>query len=174
MDERVYVAPSVSPAVLAEALRDARLHWAYAERLEDTVLTWRDALLNGDVPLERWDHGRAFGPELEVSWWQCDEGYEVRAIISIGQPPACISWKRLDTDGWQAEGDYVTLLIGEHDTDRPTDMPTWSAARIPRYLPYPVEVLGGKKPPSRATLVARVYRAGGIIVTQRLVQVKGV
>jgi hypothetical protein len=173
MDEMVYVAPSVSPAMLTEALRDTRLHWAYAERLEDTVLTWRDALLNGDVPLKRWDHGRAFGPEMEVSWWRRDEGYEVRAIISTGQPPAVILWTRLDTGGWQAEDDHVALLIGEHDADRPTDVPTWSAARIPRYLPYPVEV-SERKTPLRAALVVRVYRAGGIIVTQRLVQVKGV
>ncbi len=174
MDDKVYVATSVSLAMLADALRDTRLKWAYAERMEDIVLTWRDALLDGAVALERWGHGRAFGPEMEVSWWRRGEGYEVRAITAAEQPPTCIPWTRWDTDSWQAEDDHVTLLIGEHDADRQADVPTWSAARIPRYLLYPVEISTGEKPPSRVALVARAYRTGGIVVTQRLVQVKGV
>lgn len=172
MDEAVYVAQSISLASLTKALQDPRLRWAYAERVEDIVLTWRDALLGDTVPLERWSHGRAFSQELEVCWWRRDGGYKVRAIVSAGKPPAGIAWTLLNTDNWQATGDHAALLIGEHDTDRSGDVPTWSAARIPRYLPYPVPMSGTL--PTRVALVARAYRSGGIVVTQRLVRVEGV
>ena len=172
MDEAVYVAQSVSLAALTEALQDPRLRWAYAERLENIVLTWHDALLNDATPLERWLHGRAFSQELEVCWWQRDDDYEVRATVSAGKPPSGITWTPLNTGSWQAADDQVALLVGDHDADRPGNVPTWSAARIPRYLPYPVPVSGTS--PARVALVARAYQSGGIVVTQRLLRVEGV
>jgi len=172
VNEIIYGAQSVSPAILQEVLQDERLRWVYAERVEDTVLTWRDALLDETVPLERWHHGRAFGPDLEIGWWQWDEGYEVRAIVAAGRPPVSIAWAIVDAADWQEGDDQIILLIGEHDADRPTDVPTWSVARIPRYLAYPVKV--GTAPPQRVALVQRVYRLNGIVVTERLVRLKEV
>ena len=171
MDERVYVASGVTPEALAEALRDPRLRLVYAERMEDTVLTWRDDWLQMPVALERWTYGRAFGEEAELRWQKSEDGYEVRAI-AVGDAPAGIDWKVEPCDDWdERPGEQPLLLVGERDRDRPSPQPTWSEARIPRYLTYPVEA------PAQATrvaLVQRVYRRNGVVVTTRLLRVEEV
>jgi hypothetical protein len=172
MHESVYSAQSVPSAALKVVLEDERLRWVYAERMEDIVLTWCQDWLNSPIPLECWCHGRAFGPELEVSWWRRDDSYDVRSIVVAGDRPRDIAWVALDTKEWQRDAEQTILLTGEHDTDRSTCVPTWSAARIPRYLPYPVEV--GEMLPRRVGLVQCVYRVSGVIVTERLIRVQEV
>lgn len=171
MDERVYVASGVSAEALTEALRDPRLRWVYAERMEDTVLAWHEAWLRTPVSLDRWTHGRAFGEEAELRWQKGERGYEVRAI-AVGVAPTGIGWKAEPCDDWEANPyEQRLLLVGDRDRDRPSPQPTWSAARIPRYLAYPVAA------PARATrvaLVQRVYRRNGAIVTTRLLRVEEV
>lgn len=167
-----YIASQVSVAGLTNALRDPRLRWAYAERMEDTVLTWRDTLLNGSVALDRWTHVRAFGPALELAWWRSKDRVTARAVVaSGGAPPSGIEWQPYPTDDWepQSQQGVDMLLIGERDPDAPAHEPQWSAARIPRYLEYP-----GEGSARRMAMVRQAYRRQGAIVAWRLVEVKGV
>ncbi len=169
MDEKVYEA-KVTLAHLAQALNDSRLLWVYAKRLEDIVLAARAGWLGSGIPLERWEYGCAFGPDLELSWWQRDDGYNVRAITAE-TPPENVAWTALDMAGWQADDPVPWLLVGEYDADRKSNVPTWSTARIPRYLAYPVPDLDA--PPERVVLVAQTFRQAGHVAICRLVRVEG-
>lgn len=175
MDERIYSAKGISAAALRQALEDPRLRWVYGERMEDIVLITRTRWLDQEITLEHWHHGRAFAPALELSWWQRNgERYEVRAITA-GDPPTGIDWDlwESDWDSWQPDATIPWLLVGEHDTDRESDRgPSWSVARIPRYLYYPVPELDA--PSTRVAAQARAYRQQGMITLHRLLEVKGV
>ena len=94
-----YVAENVSTSNLCKALGDERLRWVYAERLQEAVLTCRKDILGGDVPLDHWTHARAFGPELELSWWRNQGHLEIRAILNENGalPPATLSWQPYPT-----------------------------------------------------------------------------
>ena len=166
MDE-CYIADAVSLPDLARALCDARLQWVYAERMEDTVLTWREALLDGPVDLARWTHGRAFGMDLELAWWRRGEVWQARAILSAGQAPEGIAWEPYPTEGWESQaGDGRVLLLGERDPGVQAGEPLWSTERIPRYLKYPAD--GDAR---RVALLKRSYRQRGVVVAWRLVGV---
>lgn len=171
MAEKIYEAQATL-AQLAQALEDARLLWVYAKRLEDIVLDARPAWLAAGVPLERWDQGCAFGPELELCWQRRGDTYEVRAITEA-PPPEVVAWIAWDMGGWRADDGALArwLLVGERDADRESGAPTWSEARIPRYLAYPVP--DPTAPPERVALVARVYRCDGLVALHRLVCVEG-
>jgi len=170
MDEW-YTADAVSIPDLARALRDARLQWVYAERMEDTILTWREALLDGSVDLARWTHGRVFGPDLELAWWRRGEALQARAILSADQtPPEGIAWEPYPTEGWKSQdGDGRVLLLGECDPEAPADEPLWSTERIPRYLQYPI---AGEA--QRVALLKRSYRQRGVVVAWRLLGIEKV
>ena len=170
MDEQVHIAKGVAWTALGQALADPRLTWVYAERLEDIVLAECEIWLTGPAPLQRWSHGRAFSSTLEVAWWQEGDNVSVRAI-GTGTPPAGITWEAQDTSGWGPDPDVAQLLAGQLDTDHPYSQPTWSTARLPRYLAYPVM---GEPPPERVALVVRSYRVEGVLVTERLVSLEGV
>lgn len=181
IQEQMYTDQNVTASALRQALTDPRLRWVYAERMEDIVLTACTGWPPDGVPLERWCHGRAFADELELCWWlrdserdDSDDGarYDVRAI-TVGDAPAAeaIHWqaKAIDDD----EGTVSQwLLIGEQDTDRESDRPSWSVARIPRYLYYPVPEQ--KIPPERVAVWTKAYRHAGITTLHRLLAVKGV
>jgi hypothetical protein len=166
-----YTAHQVSIVGLASALRDPRLRWVYAERTADIVLTRHDALLDGSLPLERWTHGRAFGPELELAWWCTGDQLQARTVTTGGEPPRGIDWEPRATQGWepQTQRGRDTLLLGERDPDAPGDDPKWSEVRIPRYLEYPV---AGNA--ARVALVRQTYQRQGVVVAWRLVEVRGV
>jgi hypothetical protein len=167
--DRVYRADQVPTPLLREALHDERLRWAFAERMEDTVLTYCAELLDGTVDLGRWSHGRAFGPGLELAWWKRDVEMEARAIVAGGgEPPPGIDWDLLSPAGWQRADAEATLLWGELDPDVPAGEPSWSTAQIPRYLGHPIA-----DGAPRVVLVRQAYRQGGIVIASRLVEVKG-
>jgi hypothetical protein len=168
---RWYTAHKVLVAGLVSALRDPRLRWVYAERTADIVLIGRDDLLDGSLPLERWTHGRAFGPELELAWWRSGDQLQARAVVTKDEPPGGIDWEPHAIQDWepQTQRGQATLLLGERDPDVPGDDPKWSEARIPHYLEYPV---AGSA--ARVTLVRQTYRHRGVIVAWRLVEVRGV
>ncbi|HEY75745.1 MAG TPA: hypothetical protein G4O00_06140 [Thermoflexia bacterium] len=104
---RWFAAEDVTPEELRIALGDPRFRWVYAERMEDVVLTWRDAFLEDAAPLERWTHGRAFGPEAELAWWWDEGRAEARAIVEGGPPPTASpghpirrkTWSRFGREG---------------------------------------------------------------------------
>lgn len=164
--EAWYIASRVSMADLGRALRDLRLKWVYAERMEDTVLTWRDALLEQQATLARWNHGRAFGLELELTWWRRGDSVDARAIVAQGNLPEGITWQPYPTNEWKVE-EHEVLLVGERDPNVQAEKPVWSTARIPRYLAYPAD--GSFQ---RVALVEHVYRHQGIVVASRLKEVK--
>jgi hypothetical protein len=181
IQEQLYTAQNVTASALRQALTDARLRWVYAERMEDIVLTACAGWPPDEAPLERWRHGRAFADELELCWWRRGSGrasehdgvrYDVRAITA-GDAPAteAIDWQAQALADWKAAPSQW-LLIGEQDTDRESDCPSWSVARIPRYLYYPAPEQ--ETPPERVAVWATAYRHAGITTLHRLLTVKGV
>jgi hypothetical protein len=167
--ETVYVAETTL-AHLEQALQDARLLWVYATRLEDIVLVRRDDWAASGVPLERWEYGYAFGPDLELSWQRREHGesYNARAITAA-TPPDTIDWTAWDMTGWQSDAPTPWLLLGEHD--KKSNVPTWWTARIPRYLAYPVLDPGDL--PERVVLIAQSFRQAGRVALHRLLRVEG-
>jgi hypothetical protein len=168
--DKWYVAETVSMTDLAKALRDVRMEWTYAERMEDTILTRRDVLLDGTVPLEHYTHGRAFGPDLEVAWWRNGNKVQACSVVVEGEPPMGIDWTPYpdSTDDWKAvpQNGQSFLLAGERDPDAPAVEPRWSTARIPRYLEYPAD--GSWR---QVALIEQPYRYADVIVARRLVAV---
>lgn len=167
MNNRLYTATDVTAASLRHALQDRRLTWVYAERMENTVLDWRVEWLKLPGAPERWTHGRAFGPDLELRWEQRQDGFEVRVITNGCAPPDGLSLAEVPFNLTADEDEQQLLLIGERDRDRPSDRPTWSAARIPCYLAYPADDSA-----ARVALAQRVYRQNGQVIATRLLRVK--
>jgi len=169
--DKWYTVRGISFDDLSQALHDARLQWVYAERMEDTVLTWRDDFLKSSIDLAQWSHGRAFGPDAELAWWCRGKYIEMRAIVGTENPPAGITWEPFPTDGWEPvrRDGIEELLIGERDPNVPTVEPQWSTARIPRYMEYPTD--GSAR---RVALIKQAYRYMGVIVAWRLVRVQKV
>ena len=168
MPEQWFLAAQGGLPDLQSALGDPRLRWAYAERMEDTVLVWLRDLLAGPVALERWACGRAFGPQLEVSWQREGAGYNLRACAVEGGAPPGSQWQPDPAAaGWvRSKKDEELLLFGEQESETQT---RWSALRIPRYLDYPVD-----QPGPRVALVVAVYQAQGQRRLQRFVGLAGV
>lgn len=174
MRDVIQTATEVPLPVLQELLDAVTWTWAYAERQADIVLTGRERFLSGSVPLAQWGHGRVFDEHLELSWWRQDERYDLRWIAGgASSPPERITWTAVDTTAWTAEEQHW-LLVGEYDKDRENEVPTWSEARIPRYLPYPVDLEAGATPPDRVALVARIYQVQHMPHTTRLLRVEEV
>lgn len=169
MGDRQYTATGVTAAALRHALQDERLTWVYAERMENIVLDWRTEWLKSPDAPEHWMHGRAFGPELELRWEQRQDGFEVRVITDGGAPPNGLACSEIPFDLAADEDEQRLLLVGERDRDRPSDRPTWSVARIPRYLAYPADGSA-----ARVALAQRVYRKSGQVVATRLLRVEEV
>lgn len=175
MRDVIQTASEVSLSALQELLAATAWTWAYTERQADIVLTKRAALLEGNqAPVAQWEHGRAFNAELEISWWQRGASYDVRWIATTAMTaPVAISWNVLDTSEWTAS-EQRWLLIGERDANRKDTVPTWSVARIPRYLPYPLELEAGASSPTRVALVSRLYRVRHVPRITRLLRVEEV
>jgi hypothetical protein len=167
---REYVVHNVSPASLGDLLQSEVWPWLYAERMEATELMFLADALEADVPWQRWQHGRAFGSESELAWWrQPDERYQVR-LLAEGALPAGLAWGEAVAQ-WTPWSDKAeaTLLHGTLDGET-GDRPSWSEARIPRWLHYPVTE---QPAPERVVLLTLVYQRNGIPGLTRLVGVQG-
>ena len=66
---------------------------------------------------------------------------------------------------------YPLRLHGAHKGSDEDGRPTWSEARIPRHLAYPVEVGKEENPPEHMALRALDYARAGCVVLTRLVKV---
>ncbi len=178
----IRTARKVDLKTLRQVLSDPRLIWVYAERMADTGLGTVDDLLNDSplgapedgnrpgVKLERWEHGRAFGPDLEIDWWREGEVFRLRALVE-GDLPKGVEWSEPE-DGAALVAVGVSrsiLLYGTHDKKPSPDQPTWSEARVPRHMAYPVQFEGS--PPHQVMLVGQDYARLGVVVLTRLVEV---
>jgi hypothetical protein len=175
----IYVARGVSVEMLRQVLGHPGLRWAYAERMADTGLGTTVDLLDSQplgaptdgrrpgVDLERWEHGRAFGPDLEIDWWCEGETFRLRAL-SEKAPPEGIPWMGIG-DGLEAVGSPCKMLLyGAFDQGSNSERPTWSEARIPRRLAHPLK---DEPRPERVALLGQDYARRGTVVLTRLVGV---
>jgi len=178
----IRTAREVNLETLRQVLASADLRWVYAERMADTGLGTVADLLAGEplgapkdgsrpgIELERWEHGRAFGPQMEVDWWREGETFRLRAL-SESKLPEGVNWQEPDNGPASVAmgAPRAMMLHGTHDEKSPSDRPTWSEARVPRHLAYPVQV--GSPPPERVTLLGQDYARRGVVVLTRLVGV---
>jgi len=178
----VRTAREISLDTLRQVLAHSNLQWAYAERMADTGLGTIADLLEGEplgspkdgnrpgVGLERWEHGRAFGPDLEIDWWREGETFRLRGLSESALPEE-ITWT--EPNGSSPPTVVGTLrvmtLYGIHDKASSPERPTWSEARVPRYLAYPIQC--DDQPPQRVTLLGQDYARRGVVVMTRLVGV---
>lgn len=171
MPEKWFLARGVDLAALSSALQDPRLEWVYAERMEDTILAEIKDLSAQGVELDQWEHGRAFGPQIEIAWWRASLGFDLRAIVEEGKPPQGPQWAPdpLGDDFTRIEK-KSNLLIGERDKKETSNPPAWSTARIPRYLYYPLK----GEPTRRVALTFITYQIDGLCCEQRLIGLEGV
>ncbi|MEJ5312388.1 MAG: hypothetical protein WHX52_21700 [Anaerolineae bacterium] len=184
----IRTARGVDLETLRRVLAENNLRWAYAERMADTGLGTVADLLAGEplgapkeyvdpdaarpgVSLERWEHGRAFGPEMEVDWWREGKTFRLR-VLSESQLPAGVVWTEPDGEAPVAQGTpRPMLLYGSHDDKSPQERPTWSETRIPRHLAHPIS---SDKPPRRVALLGQDYaRAGAVVITRLIAVVPG-
>lgn len=179
----IRTASGISLKTLRKVLVDSDLDWVYAERMADTGLGTVADLLNGEplgapkdssrpgVRLEQWEHGRAFGPELEIDWWREGEAFRLRAL-SEGDVPDSVNWTE-PGDGpvpVAVDGLRPMVLHGSYDDKSPPERPTWSEARIPRHLAYPIQ-FEDSSPSRRVVLLGQDYVRGDVVVLTRLVKV---
>jgi len=167
---KVFRVESVDLEALRTALRDDRLHWFYGERMENVHLGWLAELLEGQgqVPLDRFVTGRAFGPGIEVSWWKEGSNYRLRTILESGSLPGELDWKKATAPTLKSlPGDEHQLVLwGTYDDE----LGAWAEARIPRPLPHPTSWEGN--PPKQAALLVRDYRRDGAVVLTRFLKVE--
>jgi hypothetical protein len=165
-------AANVTTATLAKLLawgRDEGWQWLYGEGVTEIVLTWlAPALAAEPAAWPQWTHGRAFGPSGEVSWWlEADGHYRLRCLSEADAQPLAdeIAWSEAVTwQRWPVGNHWgnasETLLHGSFDSGRTqaSGQSSWSDARIPRYLHYPVEVDIDQAPAEmRAVLSSWLY-----------------
>lgn len=172
----------VIPNVLAGALHDLLAwgvqqqvwSWLYGETALGTTLAALPPLTTTlDAGWADWSPGRAFGPHAELRWWAQDDGrYRLRLLHDAGPLPPGQVWG--DGQVWVAWGSPLpTLLHGTLDTGRTAEsgQASWSEARIPRYLVYPVDGDLETIPPDavvRVTLTVQAYAQDGIVGLTRL------
>lgn len=161
-----YVRRGVAAADLNALVEAQPGDWFYGERPPDTVLVWASGALDGGLAWADWRHGRRFGPEGELAWWpEAGGAFTCRLLAGPGAA------------GWEGATEYTaaddevneTLLHGLYDED--SDPPTWSEARIPRYLAYPVED-NAPGLNTRAVLLTRGYRGPAGDRLERLLAVE--
>lgn len=164
-----YAATAVPADVLHQLLQAGSWPWLYAERMEGTELLRLAVALAGTLPWTRWAHGRAFGPESELTWWrQADGRYQLRLLSESVAPDGDILWQA--GEPLAADPPYQSLLFGTYDDDSAGDVPSWSEARIPRRLHYP---LAADSPPAeQVALRLQNLRYHGIAIGTRLLAVE--
>ncbi len=170
---KIYTAENVTPQTLRQLLTDSNLKWVYAESLTNTILAYTgDFLLGKDQDLLQWEHGRAFDETLELDWWRTGETFRLRLLTERDVPDG-VNWNKTGAVVQPIRDEPYSLrmhgMCDEH-TASPKH-PTWSEARIPRHLAYPVAVGKGENPPERVALRALDYARAGCVVLTRLVGV---
>jgi hypothetical protein len=166
-------------ALLAWGEGEGTWPWLYGEAETGLLL---QKLADARAEWKAWRHGRAFGPAAELDWWEEEGGryrgrYRLRFLAASVAPPddPALPWS--DAEEWDAWDDEpaVTLLHGTYDRDRSQtqERPSWSEARIPRWLHYPVDVPAADAPEAlRAVLVSRAYAQNGIVGLNRLIEIR--
>jgi len=152
-----YRAYQVTQSDLAGGLDSSDWQWLYYEAVAEINLTWFDHLPENWT---QWRHGRAFTHDKELAWWrQTNSLYTARLLLT--QPPLpptdAISWGQ--GRRWEKIPNSQTqfLLHGTLDQDAgnpSSDLPSWSEARIPRWLHYPIAY---EAPPERVALKVISY-----------------
>ncbi len=144
--------------------------WLYAERPETTELLW---LAESQADWQQWPYARAFGPESELNWQRQEDGRYTLRLLTDAPPPVLTGLDWGAAAVWQPFGsEQSTWLHGRLDEDRSEVQGelTWSEARIPRWLAYP---LGAETaPPERVVLQVQTYAQGGIVGLTRLLAVQ--
>ncbi|MBK8935348.1 MAG: hypothetical protein IPM76_24125 [Chloroflexi bacterium] len=137
-----------------------------------------------DADWQLWPHGRAFGEKGELAWWEQGDGrYHLRLSLETDSPPTGAEMLWIDPETWLPWGDeatdYVveTLLHGSYDAESSQEIgrESWSEARIPRWLHYPLAV--DKTLPKlekvRAVMVTRPYHhQDNVVILTRLLGLK--
>lgn len=158
--------------LVAWGTANGRWRWLYSEAETGVELTY----LAG-VDWRLWPHGRAFGEQAELAWWwQADGRYQLRLSLDTGRPPDITGMTWGSPETWRSwRKDVVqTLLHGRYDVGRAEEIgqASWSEARIPRWLHYPVTVDAAQPKPElvRAVLLTQSYqRQDGLVGLTRLV-----
>lgn len=146
-------------ALIAWGVADGRCPWLYGEA-ETGVTLARLA----EADWRRWPHGRAFGQAVELAWWREGNGrYRLRLCLERGAPPDDLGLTWGTPESWlpRSADHEETLLHGSYDVDgsREIGQASWSEARIPRWLHYPLDVDGEAAGADqiRAVLLTRPY-----------------
>lgn len=118
-------------------------HWLYGEQMTQITLAYLvEELEISPSAWRQWSHGRVFGDTCELAWWSLSKDqYALRLLIESGDQPPGLAWG-VGEEWLPWGGVNATLLHGSLDTKRSKEsgQPSWSEARIPRYLHYPVKV----------------------------------
>ncbi len=169
---KIHTAEGIAPKTLRQLLSDSNLRWVYAESLTDTILAYTgDFLPDKDKDLLQWEHGRAFDEALELDWWCTEQTFRLR-LLTEGDILDGVDWNEPDSVVQPVQDEpYPLRLHGKYDKKHTAspERPTWSEARIPQHIAYPVEVGEGEKPPERVVLRALDYARTGCVVLTRLV-----
>ena len=155
----IYLLEEADEDMLKKALEAEGLKWAYVERVKESVFLSIEEL----SPLARWQHGRAFGSQLQVNWWRKRESYRLVLLTEQASLSGNVPWQKAKiASPWTALPDFdlaagQVRLTGE----RSEGEAAWFEARLPRPLHYP-DV--GTPPPRKVALRIRRYRGkeGGI------------
>jgi hypothetical protein len=172
----VYTLPALDETAVGDlvawGMTNGRWRWLYGEAETGVELAY---LAGMDWRL--WPHGRAFGEQAELAWWrQADGRYQLRLALETGSLPTItgITWGSPET-WWVWEPEAArTLLHGRYDVGRSQEIgqASWSEARIPRWLHYPVSVDAAQPKPElvRAVLLTQSYRQqDGLVGLTRVV-----
>jgi len=169
---RTAVDETAVDAVAAWCAANNRCVWLYGEA-ETGVELARFAAGNWRL----WPHGRAFGEEVELAWWlEADGRYQLRLCLETGGPPAVsgVTWGSPEIWHLRDSAATKTLLHGSYDVEgsQTIGQGSWSEARIPRWLHYPLDVDPAEPKPEevRAVLLTQPYnRQDGLAIMTRLV-----
>ncbi len=151
----------------------ARLRFAYLERETRVLLT--DSSSNEYRPkLETWEHGRAFGPLLEVRWRRdelhCEVHLLTEAVVALPLWPEASIAARLDEEARERRvllaGVNVATLPPSH-TLYDAQGGAWFSPEITRPLRYPL----ANPLARRAALRCMDYTVDGYTVLTRLCEV---
>lgn len=164
-----YTATAVSADALYQLLQAGSWPWLYAERMEGTELLRLAEALAAALPWTRWAHGRAFGPESQLTWWrQADAHYQLHLLTEGVAPGGNIAWQA--GEPLTADPPYQSLLFGTYDDDSKDGVPSWSEARIPRRLHYPLPA--DSQPAAQVALRLQNLRYHGVAIGTRLLAVE--